>query len=89
MRSPVEDHDMVSPLSHNIKSQTHSRVSEYDGRPIQVQPSAVNRMVTASIGVQIELPEVVHSSYRPVCHSSEPQTSSAGLYILLALVLIV
>ena len=28
---PVEDHDMVSPLSHNIKSQTHSRVSECDG----------------------------------------------------------
>ena len=49
VRSPVEDHDMVSPLSHNIKSQTHSRVSECDGRPpVQVQPSAVNRMVTAS-----------------------------------------
>ena len=29
--SPVEDHDMVSLLSHNIKSQTHSRVSECDG----------------------------------------------------------
>ena len=27
VRSPVEDHDMVSPLSHNIKSQTHSRMS--------------------------------------------------------------
>ena len=33
VRSPVEDHDMVSSLSHNIKSQTHSRVSECDGRP--------------------------------------------------------
>ena len=31
--SPVEDHDMVSPLSHNIKSQTHPRMSECDGRP--------------------------------------------------------
>ena len=31
VRSPVEDHDMVSSLSHNIKSQTHSRVSECDG----------------------------------------------------------
>ena len=73
----VEDHDMVSPLSHNIKSQTHSRVSECDGRPpVQVQPSAVNRMVTASTGVQTDLPEVVHSSCRPVCHSSEPQTPS-------------
>ena len=48
VRSPVEDHDMVSPLSHNIKSQTHSRVCECDGRPpVQVKPSAVNRMVTA------------------------------------------
>ena len=30
VRSPVEDHDMVPSLSHNIKSQTHSRVSECD-----------------------------------------------------------
>ena len=49
VRSSVEDHDMVSSLSHNIKSQTHSRVSECDGRPpVQVEPSLVNRMVTAS-----------------------------------------
>ena len=77
VRSPVEDHDLVSPLSHNIKSQTHFRVSECDGRPpVQIQPSAVNRMVTASTGVQTDLPEVVHSSCGPVCHSSEPQTPS-------------
>ena len=77
VRSPVEDHDLVPPLSHNIKGQAHSRVSECDGRPlIQVQPSAVNRMVTASTGVQTDLPEVVHSSCGPVCHSSEPQTPS-------------
>ena len=31
VRSPVEDHDMVSSLSHNIKSRTHSRVYECDG----------------------------------------------------------
>ena len=73
----MEDHDLVPPLSHNIKGQTHSRVSECDGRPpIQVQPSAVNRMVSASTGVQTDLPEVVHSSCGPVCHSSEPQTPS-------------
>ena len=71
--STVEDHDMVSSLSHNIKSQTHSRVSECDGRP-PVQPSAVNRMVTASVGVQTDLPKGVYSSYRSICHSSEPQT---------------
>ena len=28
---PVEDHDLVPSLSHNIESQTHSRVSECDG----------------------------------------------------------
>ena len=45
VHSPVEDHDMVSLLSHNIKSHTHSRGSECDGRPpVQVEPSAVNRI---------------------------------------------
>ena len=79
VRSPVEDHDMVPSLSHNIKSQTHSRVSECDGRPVQVKPFAVNRMVTASVGVQRDLSEVVHSSCRSICHSSEPQTSSVRI----------
>ena len=56
VRSPMEDHDMVSSLSHNIKTQSHSRVSECDGRPpVQVEPSAVNRMITASAGVQTDL----------------------------------
>ena len=80
VHSPVEDHDMVSSLSHNIKSQTHSRVSECDGRPpVQVEPSAVNRMVTASAGVQTDLLKVVHSSCRSICHSSEPQTSTVRI----------
>ena len=71
--SHVEDHD----YHITLKGQTHSRVSESDGRPpIQVQPSAVDRMVTTSTGVQTDLPEVVHSSCGPVCHSSEPQTPS-------------
>ena len=75
--SPVEDHDMVSSLSHNIKSQTHSRVSECDGRPpVQVEPSTVNRMVTASASVQTDLSQVVHSSCKSICHSSESQTST-------------
>ena len=52
-------------------------MSECDGRPpVQVEPSAVNRMVTASAGVQTDLPKVVHSSCRSICHSSEPQTST-------------
>ena len=74
--SPVEDYDLVPSLSHNIESQAHSRVPECDGRPsVQVKPSAVNRMVTASAGVQTDLPKGVHPSCRPICHSSEPQTS--------------
>ena len=49
--SPVEDHDLVPSLSHNIKSQTHSRVPECDGRhSVQVEPRAVNRMVTFKKG---------------------------------------
>ena len=77
MRSPVEDHDLVPSLPHNIESQAHSRVPECDGRPaIQVQPSAVNRMVSAPTGLQTDLPEVVHTSCRLICHSTEPQTPS-------------
>ena len=76
VHSPVEYHDMVPPLSHNIERETLSRVPECDGRPsVQVEPSAVNRMVTASTGVQTDLSKVVHSSCRFICHSSEPQTS--------------
>ena len=77
VRSPVEDHDMVPSLPDNIESQKYPRVSECDGRPsVQVEPSAVNRMVTASAGVQTDLSKVVHSSCRSICHSSEPQTST-------------
>ena len=75
--SPVDDHDMVPSFSHNIESQTHPRVSECDGRPsVQVEPSTVDRMVTASAGVQTDLSKVVHTSCRSICHSSEPQTST-------------
>ena len=74
VRSPVEDHDLVPSLPHNIESQAHSRVPECDGRPtVQVQPSAVSRMVSAPTGVQTDLPEVVHTSCRLICHSPEPQ----------------
>ena len=77
VRSRVKDHDMMPSLSHNIKSQTHSRVSECDGRPsVQVEPSSVNRMVSASAGVQTDLSKVVHTSCRSIYHSCEPQTST-------------
>ena len=53
-----------------LKSQTHSRVSECDGRPsVQVEPNPVNRMVTS---VQTDLSRVVHSLCRSFCHSPEP-----------------
>ena len=78
--SPVEDHYLVPSLSHNLESQTHSRVSECDFRPsVQVEPSAVHGMVTASAGVQTDLPKVVHTSCRLICHSSEPQTSTVRI----------
>ena len=77
VHSPVEDHDLVPLLRDNIKSQTHSRVSECDGQPsVQVEPSPVNRMVTASAGVQTDLSQVAHSSCRSFCHSPEPQSST-------------
>ena len=77
VRSPVENHDLVPSLPYNIESQAHSRVSECDGRPpIQVQPSAVNRMVSAPSGLQANLPEVVHPSCRLIGHSPESQTPS-------------
>ena len=73
----MEDHDLVPLLPDSLKSQTHSGVSECDGSPsVQVEPSPVNRMVTASTGVQTGLSQVVHSSYRSFCHSPEPQSST-------------
>ena len=73
----MEDHDLVPSLSDNLKSQTHSRVSNCDGRPsVQVKRNPVNRMVTASVGVQTDLSQVVHSSCRSICHLSEPQSST-------------
>ena len=77
VRSPVENHDLVPSPPYNIESQAHSRVSECDGRPpIQVQPSAVNRMVPAPSGLQANLPKVVHPSCRLIRHSPESQTPS-------------
>ena len=36
-------------------------------------------MVTASAGVQTDLPKVIHTSCRLICHSSEPQTSTVHI----------
>ena len=74
--SPVENHDLVPSLPDNSKSQAHSRLPECDGcHSVQVKPSPINRMVTASAGVQTDLSKVVHSSCRSICHLSEPQSS--------------
>ena len=82
MRSPVEDHDLVPSLPDNFKSQTHSRVSECDGQPsVHVEPSPVNRMVTASAGVQTGLSQVVQSACRSIRHSSEPQSSTVRISV--------
>ena len=36
-------------------------------------------MVSASAAVQTDLPKVFHTSCRPICHSSEPQTSTVRI----------
>ena len=75
--TPVEHHDLVPSLPHNIESQAHSRLSQCDDRPpVQVPPSSVDRMVFLSTVFQANMPKVVHSSCRSVCHSSESQTPS-------------
>ena len=43
VHSPVEDHDMVPSLSHKIKGQIHSRVSECDDPKNQAVPSPDHR----------------------------------------------
>ena len=74
MRSPVETHDMVPSLQDNPQGQAHSRVPECDGGPsVQIKPSPINRMVTASAAVQTDLSKVVKSSCGPFCYSAEPQ----------------
>ena len=54
-------------------------VSECDGRPVQVEPSPIKRMATASAGFQTDLSKVFHSSCRSICHSSEPQSSTVHI----------
>ena len=84
MRSPVEDHDLVPSLPGNIKSQTHSRVSECDGRPsVQVEQSPVNRIYTL-----LHLSPSVTGKLTPffiTLHLHKPQAidnNSIGLFIL-------
>ena len=72
--TPVENHDLVPSLSHNIESQAHSRVPECDGQPaVRVESGPVDGMVTTSTSVQTDMPMVVDSPRGPVYHSSEPQ----------------
>ena len=74
MHSPVDNHDLVPPLQNNPVGQAHSRMPECDGGlTFQVKPYSIDRVVPPPTGFQTNLPKVVHSSCRPVCHSSEPQ----------------
>ena len=76
MCSPVGNHDLVLPLQNNPTSQAHFRLPKCDGRlTVKVKSDPINRMVTASAVVQIDLSKVVHHSHacRPIYHSSEPQ----------------
>ena len=53
VHSPVEDHDLCHHYQITLKTRHIHRVSEYDvGPSVQVKPSSINRMVTASAGVQ-------------------------------------
>ena len=53
VRSPVEDHDLCHHYQITLKARHIHRVSERDGRSsVQVKPSSIIRMVTASAGVQ-------------------------------------
>ena len=55
--SPVEDHDLVPSLPHNIESQAHSRVPECDGRlTVQVQPSLSHSPEPQTSTVRISCP---------------------------------
>ena len=81
VRFPVENLGLVPSLPDNLKSHAYSRVPECDGLcTVPVEPSPMNRMVTASAGVQTDLSKVVHSSCRSMCprlnHKvSKPQSS--------------
>ena len=75
VRSPVEDHDLCHHYQITLKARHILRLSECDGQPsVQVKSSSINRLVTASAGVQ-QICLVVHPSCRFLCHLSEPQTS--------------
>ena len=57
--------------------QAYSIVPKCDGQlVVQGNSDPINRKITVSSCFQADLSNVVHSSYKLICHSSEPQTSS-------------
>ena len=73
---PVENHDQVPSLQNNPTGQAHSNMPECDGRfTDQVDSDPTNRVVTSSSGIQTDLSKVVHSSFGPLYHSSEPEAT--------------
>ena len=72
--SPVGNHGLMPSSPGKSKSQAHSTGSECDIQPVQVKPSPIDKMVTASTCVQTDLSKMVYSSCRSICPSSEPQS---------------
>ena len=68
----MEDHDLCHHYQITLKARHIHRVSE---PYVQVKPSSINRLVTASAGVQ-QICLSGSPSCRSICHSSEPQTST-------------
>ena len=72
----AEKHNLLPSLHNNTMSQTHSSMPKCDGRLlVQISSEPIKRMVPTPSGVQADVSKVVHSSYRPICHSSEKQAS--------------
>ena len=78
MCSPVETDDLVPSILDNSKSQAHSRVSECDVQPsVQVKPYPINRLVTASAGVQTDL-FATRLNHKLQCMYLQSQTDMLG-----------
>ena len=62
--------------SDHLISQTHSRQDEHHSRrSIETRQDNIHRMVSTSIGIQVDIPTVGNTSDRSVCNSPKPSTS--------------
>ena len=89
VRSPVEDHDLVPSLSDNLKSQTHSRVSEYQCNCliIEIAPGWPGMpwcwdLMQLSTEIPLQLPvsrTLLKQSHNYVLHSNPTTSQPARL----------